>query len=86
MTTWTVKINTTLQQNIWYLSTCISWDEDENILSCANKHKTLTMVSLRDGNISSTHCSKTLGTLVARECRIISSLPSPSSDMMLCGL
>jgi hypothetical protein len=43
-------------------------------LSCAHKHKTLTMLSLRLGNISSALCSTTFGTLFASECRIFCSL------------
>jgi hypothetical protein len=50
------------------------------------KHKTLTTVSLRAGNISSALCSTILGTLVGRECRIICNLETCLSLIMFCGL
>jgi hypothetical protein len=53
--------NTILSQNIRFLWTCISMDEDEYILSPASKQNSLTMVSLRAGTISPVLCSTTLG-------------------------
>jgi hypothetical protein len=47
---------------------------DNKILVCAHKHKTLTMLSLTAGNISSSLCSRILGIPVARECRIVHKL------------
>jgi hypothetical protein len=41
---------------------------------CAHKHKTLTILSLTAANVSSTLCSRILGTPVARECRIFHNL------------
>jgi hypothetical protein len=72
--TWIIKINIILSQNIWFLWACKSRDEDKNITSFANKHKTLTMVSLTAENIS-TRCSTIRGTLDEGECRIILLLP-----------
>jgi hypothetical protein len=66
-----MKINRTLPQNTWFLWTCISSDEDRNIPSCANKQKTLTMLSPTAGNTSSTHCSTIRSTLVEGERRLI---------------
>jgi hypothetical protein len=41
---------------------------------CAHTHKTLTILSLTAGNISSAFCSRVLDIPVARECRIFQNL------------
>jgi hypothetical protein len=56
-----MKNYTSLQQNIWFLWTCISGDEDKNILYPANKKKAPTMVSFTAGNISPILFSTFLG-------------------------
>jgi hypothetical protein len=43
-------------------------------LFCAHKHKPLTILSLTAANVSSTLCSRILGTPVARKCRIFHNL------------
>jgi hypothetical protein len=54
--------------------------DDNEILSCAHEHKTLTMSSFTVGNISSAICTTILGTLVSRECRIFCNLET--SDIL----
>jgi hypothetical protein len=83
--TWITKIKRILSQNVLFLWPCKSRDEDKNTLSRVNTHKTLTMVSLGSGNISAL-CSTILGTLDARECRILCNLATRSSHNMFCGL
>jgi hypothetical protein len=48
--------------------------DDNKILFCAHMQKTLTMLSLTAGNVSSILCSTSLGIPVARECRQFHSL------------
>jgi hypothetical protein len=48
--------------------------DDNKTFVCVHKHKTLTIVSLTAGNISSALCSTILGIPVARECRIFHNL------------
>jgi hypothetical protein len=52
---------------------------------CTHKHKTLTILSLTAGNISSALCSRILGIPVARECRIFHNLKT-SFYHTFCGL
>jgi hypothetical protein len=84
-TTWIMKIKRILSRNILFLWSCKSRDEDKNNLSSVNKHKTLTMVSLRAGN-TLTLCSTILGTLVAKERRILCNLANSFLTKDLFGL
>jgi hypothetical protein len=61
-------------------------DEDKKMLFFPHMHKTLTVLSLKDGNISSALSSIILGTLVARDRKTLYKPMTHSSHIMFCGL
>jgi hypothetical protein len=50
---------------------------------CEHKHKTLTMLSLTAGNVSSALCSRILSIPVARKCKIFHNLGTFLSHAVL---
>jgi hypothetical protein len=70
LTRWIMKTNTSLSLNVLFLSSRELTYDNNKTLFYAQKHKTLTMLSLTTGNISLALCSTILAALVARECRI----------------
>jgi hypothetical protein len=82
-TTWIIKIKRILSQNILF-GLVNPGIKTKNTISRVNKHKTLTMVSLRAGNTSAL-CNAILGILIARECRILCNLATCPSHRCFGG-